>query len=258
MELALIVITSYYFFAISEGGFFEFKWSFEDFANAFFTLWMVTSNWFIFKKLNTFLYERNLSSPLSKIIHGIISVVVLGLYTSVFNWLYIEIIWREALGDTLFLNLVLPLALLTFSVWNVGFFFFQKHEKGYLPFVSGKQNSKTERKQQLISKIGKKNYIIPIDNVAFLATDGGYVYACTFDHKSFLLDGYLNSLEKQMDEGAFFRVNRQMIISRTAIIDYQLEINQKIKVRFFKVDGFQDTAMVSRYRSPHFKTWLKY
>ena len=63
MELALIVITSYYFFAISEGGFFEFKWSFEDFANAFFSGGSICHN-FIFTVFVGMLFFREADNQL--------------------------------------------------------------------------------------------------------------------------------------------------------------------------------------------------
>lgn len=258
MEMALVVITSYLFFAIGEGGFFGFEWSFADLSNALFTLWMAASNWYLFKKLNKFLYKNDLGRPpLSIIVHGIISVFLLGLYSTFFNWFYIEIIWHEHLSETFFFGLILPLALLTFVIWTIGFFLLEKYRHTGNPLVDKEQNPINELKKQLISKVGKKSHIVPIKNIAFISTDGGYVYACTFSGKSFLIDECLNTLEKQMDKRSFFRVNRQMILARRAILNYTPEINQKIKIGFLKVDGFDNMAMISRYRSPKFKTWLK-
>ncbi|MEM1136452.1 MAG: LytTR family DNA-binding domain-containing protein [Bacteroidota bacterium] len=254
LEALLITITSYYFFAISEGSVFYFNWTRIDLINALFTLWMVVSSWVLFKRLNRVLGKKKLGSfVLPAVLQAIISIIFLGAYTLLSNWLYIEVLWEEHLGNTLFFNLVFPMALITFTIWNIGFYIFNSYKN----LLRAQENKTEEALKQLIIKIGKKNIVVPIDNIAYFKTHERHVYACTYNAQKYLVDNYLNALEQQLDGQQFFRLNRQMLIAKQAVLNYQTDENQKLKVFFMQVNGFEDTAIVSRYKAPEFKAWLK-
>ncbi|MFY9243657.1 MAG: LytTR family DNA-binding domain-containing protein [Polaribacter sp.] len=259
LEFILILISSYYFFAIGKGGAFLFHWKTEYTTNIIYTLFMVVSSWYLFKKLNRVLKKKEHSSL--TVLQVITSIGVLIVYSQLFNWIYIEIILRVNLTSTVFFALILPPALITFSVWHIIYFVYCEFSNSLIQ-VDKKLNEKeainqSKIKQQLISSIGKKKKLIPIDQIAFICTQDACVYACSFNDQSFLLDDYLNNIEKQLDEALFFRLNRQIIIAKKAITHFQSESNQKIKVFFCKVNGFEDSAIVSRYKSPQFKAWMK-
>lgn len=63
----------------------------------------------------------------------------------------------------------------------------------------------------------------------------------------------LNEAEQQLS-AQFFRVNRQMLVSRGAIRSIKKDINHKLRLQ---VDHLEEPVMVSRYKSKELKGWYK-
>lgn len=248
-EPILIFLISCCFYIISSETPFNFFWSNTETINAFFTLWMVMSSWWLFKRFNRWIFPV---SP-SKLIAVTCSVSVLSFYAFLANWFYIEVLWQEQLADTPFFVVVLPMALITFLLWNLGFIFF--HNIPNPPKVDKPLLDKPHL-EQLIVKIGKQNIVVPIQKIAFFYIEARYIYAYTFEDNKYLIEQNLNALEKQLHQSCFFRLNRQVIISKRSVISYKTDKNQKILVDFVGISKSGNTGIVSRYKAPEFKAWI--
>ena len=253
-ESALLLVTVYVFFVLSEGAVIGLEWNRAQVLNALFTIWMVGTSWWLFKKLNGLLSRTRKQLLSSTLVKTICSVSLLSCYCFLSNIFYIEVFWKEHLSETLFYSITFPFAILVFFSWNFLWFLMDKREQ--------RDEDENLKKQEgnfsdyIISSIGKKKKIIRKKEVAFFSIKDGAVYALTFNGEQFLLDLYLTDIEKTLDTNQFFRLNRQFIVSRKAILDFTLDTNDKIKVQFIKYLGFENSAMVSRYNAPKFKSWI--
>jgi two-component system, LytTR family, response regulator LytT len=87
-------------------------------------------------------------------------------------------------------------------------------------------------------------YYFSAEKITFLVTDQGKKYA---------IDTPLEKLESELNPKEYFRVNRQFIISRTAIREMKTTTKSRVIIKF--VTNIE--TVVSTDRSPKFKVWLQ-
>lgn len=106
---------------------------------------------------------------------------------------------------------------------------------------------------------GNKTIIIAPGDIAYICSQKGLVYVVTqLGEKHLTHYNSLNELSEENDTSTFFRLNRQFMVSATAIASVEKEVNQKLKVRLTpESNSLPVEAMVSRYNSPEFKRWIK-
>ena len=102
----------------------------------------------------------------------------------------------------------------------------------------------------------KGDKLIPVQavDIAFFYIDNGLVKAVTFDEKSFRFEHTLDELAEMLDPNAFFRANRQFIISRKAIKDIDLWFNNRLSVNL-KIPA-PEKILISKARISEFKNWF--
>ena len=102
-----------------------------------------------------------------------------------------------------------------------------------------------------------KDKLIPItsDDVSYFSIDQGLVHACTFKNQVYPIDHTLEELEESLDEGRFFRANRQYIINRAAIRDIELYFNGRLAINL--TPKTPELVLVSKARAGEFRAWMK-
>lgn len=90
--------------------------------------------------------------------------------------------------------------------------------------------------------------------IAYFFSDHKVTYMLTRDAKKHIVDQTLEELEDQLDPKTFFRLNRQFIASIDSITRLHTFLNRKLKVEL--TPRADVDVLVSRERSPEFKTWL--
>jgi DNA-binding LytR/AlgR family response regulator len=102
----------------------------------------------------------------------------------------------------------------------------------------------------------KGDKLIPVQaiDIAFFYIDNGMVKAVTFDEKTFRFEHTLDELAEMLDPNAFFRANRQFIISRKAIKDIDLWFNNRLSVNL-KIPA-PEKILISKARISEFKNWF--
>lgn len=109
-------------------------------------------------------------------------------------------------------------------------------------------------KERFIVKIGSHLKTIPVQDVLFFYSQEKSTFALTADHRNYLIDYSLESLEPLLDPAKYFRINRKYIISLNAIADILQYSNSRLKVI---IDPNLDHEMiVARDRVNAFKKWL--
>jgi len=94
---------------------------------------------------------------------------------------------------------------------------------------------------------------IPIEEIAYFFSEHKNTYLRTREQKKHAVDSTLENLETELDPRAFFRVNRQFLVSYPAIAAVHSFFNGKLRIY---VRGSNEEIIISRERAASFKAWL--
>jgi two-component system, LytTR family, response regulator LytT len=104
-------------------------------------------------------------------------------------------------------------------------------------------------------RFGEQIRIISSVDIAFIYTHQKAIYATLHSGKSYPMDKSLDQLESELDPDQFFRINRQMIVSRKSIGPMHVVSKSRVQVQL--VPAFTEyESIVSTERSPLFKEWI--
>jgi len=104
-----------------------------------------------------------------------------------------------------------------------------------------------------VTKAGK-NILLPQTEITHVVLEGSYTFIKTGKSESFVTTYTLDELTKMLDPDSFFRVNRQIIISRNACRAYENIENGKISIDL-SVD-VRAPVIVSQKRAKAFRNWI--
>jgi two-component system response regulator LytT len=100
-----------------------------------------------------------------------------------------------------------------------------------------------------------KDKIVPVglDEIALFYIDGDLTRLHGFNNKNYIVNQSLDELE-QLSKGNFFRVNRQYLVNRRAVVDANYYSNRKYVVNLSV--PFKEALVVSKNRTTAFLQWL--
>ncbi|HEY4785930.1 MAG TPA: LytTR family DNA-binding domain-containing protein, partial [Bacteroidales bacterium] len=101
-----------------------------------------------------------------------------------------------------------------------------------------------------------KDKIMPVrlEEIALFYIDHENTYLLSFDRKTYSVNKNLEDLEQICGQD-FFRINRQFLVSRKAIIDASHYFSRKLSVNIMV--PFPEKIVVSKEKSPTFLKWLE-
>lgn len=101
-----------------------------------------------------------------------------------------------------------------------------------------------------------KDKIIPIsiDDIAYFYLDNELVYCVKFDGREVMIDKSLEKIWTGLDSENFFRVNRQFVVSRKAVVSAIVYYNRKLKLEI--KPAFRSDILISKLKVTEFKNWL--
>ena len=117
-----------------------------------------------------------------------------------------------------------------------------------------RQSQPREYRTRFLVKQGQRLLPIETDTIAYFFVDDGLSLFCTHDRNRHMVDYSLEDLEQMLDPKAFFRVNRQFILSVRAVAQIHTHFNGKLKLHLSPPTDKE--VMVSRERVNDFKDWL--
>lgn len=122
---------------------------------------------------------------------------------------------------------------------------------GLLNFI--KEKTKTYKTTYLVSQ---RDQLIPVKtaDIAYLYIDLGIVKAVTKENHTYVIDEKLEDIESDLNPENFYRVNRQCIVRRDAIVNINYYFNSKLIVNV--TPPFQERIVVSKAKATEFKHWL--
>jgi DNA-binding LytR/AlgR family response regulator len=102
-----------------------------------------------------------------------------------------------------------------------------------------------------------KDKIVPIglEEVALFYIENELTHLFTFDKKMYPTEKSLDDLE-QLAGNRFFRVNRQFLVNRAAVIDASRYFSRKLSININV--PFKETITISKEKTPLFLNWLAY
>ena len=95
---------------------------------------------------------------------------------------------------------------------------------------------------------------VPVDQVAYFQSEGRYVKLVSKDNHRYIVDGTMEKIHAELDPRGFFRINRQLIVSFSAIKSMVPYSKSRVKVVLQPVSDID--SIVSVERSAEFKVWL--
>ncbi|MEM1320489.1 MAG: LytTR family DNA-binding domain-containing protein [Bacteroidota bacterium] len=116
-------------------------------------------------------------------------------------------------------------------------------------------NPKKTYQQSFLAQYREKTIIKNIEEVALFYVEAETVYLYTFKGEKFALFKKMEYLESACDPAQFYRINRQMLVNRTAILSFEPYFNRKIILQL-KIKC-ADQVIVSRLKVSPFKKWLE-
>jgi DNA-binding LytR/AlgR family response regulator len=94
-----------------------------------------------------------------------------------------------------------------------------------------------------------------LEEIALFYIENEITYLITFGNRSYMINKYLDELEA-MCGSSFFRVNRQYLVNRKAVIDASHYFSRKLSVNISI--PFNEKIIVSKERTPQFLNWLQH
>ena len=116
-----------------------------------------------------------------------------------------------------------------------------------------KNTGKSYRTRFLIQKADYYN-VIPIEKVAWFIAEHKEIILVDTSNNRYFINNSLDQLEKELDPSAFFRVNRQYLVSINAIKKINNYFNYKLKIELHPVT--ETDVIVGRRKVSSFKEWL--
>jgi len=149
----------------------------------------------------------------------------------------------------------LQLLLILINAYYLAHFLYLRWQQAEQKAVSLPVTEEKATPPQMITvSRGSKNFPIAINDIAVIYRQDEVNYLRTFDAEKYFLPYTLDDLIQQLDQ-SFFRVNRQVIISRRALASYKNLDYGKIQLRLIDID-YQEPVVVSQKRAKGFREWV--
>lgn len=127
-------------------------------------------------------------------------------------------------------------------------------EPDYVKLIREIRQQENYKTHFLIPAKGDKLIPISVDMIFFFYISNGMVKAVTTEKKEHVFSQTLDELSECLNPNLFFRVNRQYLISRKAVLDIDLWFNSRLSVNL-KVP-VPEKILVSKARVSEFKEWF--
>jgi two-component system LytT family response regulator len=108
---------------------------------------------------------------------------------------------------------------------------------------------------RFLVKSGQGMKPVDVGDAAYFTIDSQLVFLVTRDQRRYLVEYTLDDLEKSLDPGQFFRINRQMIVSLESVSAIRPYFNSRLKLDL--VPAHAAEVLVSRNKTAEFRNWLE-
>jgi DNA-binding LytR/AlgR family response regulator len=129
------------------------------------------------------------------------------------------------------------------------------HTSGTLEKIDQTIKNPSKYKNTLLIEYHHSMIPIQIKTIAFFLLENEVLYAYSLDNKHYPIFKTLEEIESQIEPNLFFRINRQMLVNREAILEIQPYFKRKLSLKL-KIDC-KDKSLVSRTKVNSFLEWME-
>lgn len=177
-----------------------------------------------------------------------------GIAIPLFFAIGIEIIYLDLIDITISQSTIfvleLPLSFIYLFIINL-LYYLNHLTFSYQKKVKEQDTSKASTEKIKILE-GSKENLLPIKDIAFLRSVDKLLWLYTFYEKQFHLNGSLNEWAAKLPKQYFYRLNRQIIAHRNAILSIETTETRRLKV-FLK--DFKDCVYIPKTKATDFRNW---
>lgn len=128
-------------------------------------------------------------------------------------------------------------------------------DEGLIRSVTEVLTGKSIYRSSLLIRFRDSYFPIAVDKIAIFCLENSLLYTYTFDHQKYPVFKTIDEMEESLDPNFFFRINRQMLVNRTAVSEIKPYFNRKVLVKtLFPV---KDELVVSRLKVAAFLRWIE-
>ncbi len=120
--------------------------------------------------------------------------------------------------------------------------------------VLGNSRSSTYNSSFLVRSRDKMVPILVAD-IAVISFENEVPFLYTFQNEKYPIFKTMDEIEASLDPGAFFRINRQMIVNRKAIMEIEPYFNRKVTLTL--TNKTTEKPIVSRLKVTPFLAWVE-
>ena len=128
-------------------------------------------------------------------------------------------------------------------------------ELDILSLLNSALNEKKKFKASILVRFRESYIPVTITNIAVFKLENEILFACTFDNSKYPVFKTITEIESEIDPDRFYRINRQIIINRTAIKEIQPYFNRKVVIK--PNITFDEQLIVSRLKVSDFLHWVE-
>ena len=114
-------------------------------------------------------------------------------------------------------------------------------------------NTKDYRKRFLVHQ-GQRMLSIEVRDIAYFYTEDRFSFFRTWTNQKFLADYTLDELEKSLEPGSFYRINRGVMVSHGAVQQIQPYFGNRLSLTIHP--PLDRESLVSREKVSDFKVWM--
>jgi DNA-binding LytR/AlgR family response regulator len=108
--------------------------------------------------------------------------------------------------------------------------------------------------ERFLIKMGQNYRIVELQDVSYFMSEDKISYAVKWDGKRHALDFTMDKLETMLSPKAFYRLNRQFIVTARAIEEMSAYSKSRVKIKLIPKN--KEEPIVSSERTSEFKRWL--
>ncbi|MEQ8687559.1 MAG: LytTR family DNA-binding domain-containing protein [Imperialibacter sp.] len=136
-----------------------------------------------------------------------------------------------------------------------GLLYMRAHYEAKLEQKAGAQETNTVSRKTILANFGKAKVPLPASTIAYVHKVGDFSTLQTFEGKEYTLDDTLDQLEQWLEKTDFFRINRQCIAQRRAIVSMKNDPTGKVLLKLSPSPPEEIT--VSRKKAQEFRSWMQ-
>ena len=138
---------------------------------------------------------------------------------------------------------------------NIALTKFERHPSQFNNSKIISQANHSDLSKTIISRIANKSTLIHIDQIAYCYSEKRTTKAFLFSGKFYHLDQSLETLNQFLPSQQFFKINRQAILNKAAVIQFTRIASNRLLIKIEL--RAEHELIVSKEKSKPFKEWLE-